>query len=239
PDRRLARRAPAAQLRPDGGLPDHLLQARAGARRHGRRAHVGRRTRQIELPLPPRHDRPRQRRGRRRDGNRRRLRRSRAPEGDAGLARAPRQGRGLLAASSRRARGMTPARDGAREIARDEETYSIAELAREFDLTTRAIRFYEDEGLLAPRRRGQMRIYSPRDRTRLKLILRGKRLGFSLQEIAEMVTMYDATPGEAGQLDLFLKRIAERRATLEQQREDIKVTLSELEAAEAAAKKRL
>ena len=131
---------------------------------------------------------------------------------------------------------MTPARDGAKE---DEETFSIAELASEFDITTRAIRFYEDEGLLTPRRRGQMRIYAPRDRTRLKLILRGKRLGFSLLEIAEMVTMYDATPGESGQLELFLKRIAERRATLEQQREDIKVTLAELEAAEGAAKKRL
>lgn len=131
---------------------------------------------------------------------------------------------------------MTPARDGAKE---GEETFSIAELAREFDITTRAIRFYEDEGLLTPRRRGQTRIYAPRDRTRLKLILRGKRLGFSLQEIAEMVTMYDATPGESGQLELFLKRIAERRATLEQQREDIKVTLAELEAAEGAAKKRL
>jgi DNA-binding transcriptional MerR regulator len=130
---------------------------------------------------------------------------------------------------------MTPARDGAI----GEETYSIAQLAREFDITTRAIRFYEDEGLLTPRRRGQTRIYTPRDRTRLKLILRGKRLGFSLQEIAEMVTMYDAPPGEAGQLDLFLKRIAERRALLEQQREDIKVTLAELEAAEGAAKKRL
>ncbi len=132
---------------------------------------------------------------------------------------------------------MTLARTGGREG--EEETYSIAELAREFDITTRAIRFYEDEGLLAPRRRGQTRIYAPRDRTRLKLILRGKRLGFSLQEIAEMVTMYDATPGETGQLELFLKRIAERRATLEQQREDIKVTLAELEAAEAAARRRL
>jgi DNA-binding transcriptional MerR regulator len=131
---------------------------------------------------------------------------------------------------------MTPGRGGASD---GEETFSIAELAREFDITTRAIRFYEDEGLLTPRRRGQTRIYALRDRTRLKLILRGKRLGFSLQEIAEMVTMYDATPGEAGQLDLFLRRIAERRATLEQQREDIKVTLAELEAAEVAAKKRL
>lgn len=130
---------------------------------------------------------------------------------------------------------------GARDAAmRDsEETFSIADLAREFDITTRAIRFYEDEGLLSPRRRGQTRIYGPRDRTRLKLILRGKRLGFSLLEIAEMVTMYDAQPGEAGQLELFLKRIAERRAVLEQQREDIKVTLAELDASEAAAKKRL
>jgi len=127
---------------------------------------------------------------------------------------------------------MTPARDG-------EETWSIADLAREFDVTTRTIRFYEDEGLLSPRRRGQTRIYAARDRTRLKLILRGKRLGFSLLEIAEMVGMYDAPPGETGQLELFLKRIAERRALLEQQREDIKVTLAELEASEAAARKRL
>lgn len=132
---------------------------------------------------------------------------------------------------------MTPARDGDRP--EGGETYSIAELAREFDITTRAIRFYEDEGLLAPKRRGQTRIYAPRDRTRLKLILRGKRLGFSLQDIAEMVGMYDATPGEVGQLELFLKRIAERRAVLEQQREDIKVTLAELDASEAAARRRL
>ena len=132
---------------------------------------------------------------------------------------------------------MTPSRDAS--VRDGEETFSIADLAKEFDITTRAIRFYEDEGLLSPRRRGQTRIYGPRDRTRLKLILRGKRLGFSLLEIAEMVTMYDAQPGEAGQLDLFLKRIAERRAVLEQQREDIKVTLAELDASEAAAKKRL
>jgi DNA-binding transcriptional MerR regulator len=134
---------------------------------------------------------------------------------------------------------MTSAKDGGDRGGDGNETYSIAELAREFDITTRAIRFYEDEGLLTPKRRGQTRIYAPRDRTRLKLILRGKRLGFSLQEIAEMVTMYDAPPGETGQLELFLKRIAERRGLLEQQREDIKVTLSELEASEAAAKKRL
>ncbi len=119
------------------------------------------------------------------------------------------------------------------------DTYSIAALAREFDLTTRAIRFYEDEGLLAPRRRGQTRIYGGRDRTRLKLILRGKRLGFSLLEIAEMIGLYDAPPGEAGQLKLFLDKIGERRRVLEQQREDIKITLAELDAAEDAARKRL
>jgi DNA-binding transcriptional MerR regulator len=127
---------------------------------------------------------------------------------------------------------MSAAREG-------EETFSIAELAREFDVTTRAIRFYEDEGLLAPRRRGQTRIYGQRDRTRLRLILRGKRLGFSLQEIDEMIGMYDAPPGEAGQLQLFLDKIGERRAVLEQQREDIRITLGELDASEAAARKRL
>lgn len=120
-----------------------------------------------------------------------------------------------------------------------EERITIAELAREFDITTRAIRFYEDEGLLSPRRRGQTRIYGTRDRIRLKLILRGKRLGFALVEIAEMIGMYDAPPGEAGQLDLFLRKLAERRAMLEQQREDIKITLAELDAAENAARKRL
>ncbi len=120
-----------------------------------------------------------------------------------------------------------------------DETFSIAQLAREFDMTTRAIRFYEDEGLLSPRRRGQTRIYDPRDRTRLKLILRGKRLGFSLGEIAEMIGMYDAPPGELGQLQLFLDKIAGRRALLEQRGEDIKVTLADLEAAETAARRRL
>ncbi|HEX7005959.1 MAG TPA: MerR family DNA-binding transcriptional regulator [Alphaproteobacteria bacterium] len=120
-----------------------------------------------------------------------------------------------------------------------ERTYSITDLAQEFDLTTRAIRFYEDQGLLAPTRRGQTRIYSPRDRTRLKLILRGKRLGFSLGEVREMIDMYDAAPGEKGQLALFLRKIAERRAVLEQQRADIAVTLEELEAVEARCRERL
>jgi DNA-binding transcriptional MerR regulator len=120
-----------------------------------------------------------------------------------------------------------------------ERTYSITDLAQEFDLTTRAIRFYEDQGLLAPARRGQTRVYAPRDRTRLKLILRGKRLGFSLGEVREMIDMYDTAPGEKGQLALFLRKIAERRAVLEQQRADIAVTLDELEAVESRCRERL
>jgi DNA-binding transcriptional MerR regulator len=107
-------------------------------------------------------------------------------------------------------------------------TYSIRDLAREFDVTTRTIRFYEDEGLISPARRGQTRLFSPRDRIRLKLILRGKRLGFSLGEIREIVNLYDAAPGEYGQLRFFLGKIAERRAMLEQQRADIAETLEEL-----------
>lgn len=119
------------------------------------------------------------------------------------------------------------------------DTYSITELAREFDITTRAIRFYEDQGLLAPARRGQSRIYAQRDRTRLKLILRGKRLGFSLAEVAEIVELYDSQPGEIGQLDFFLSKIADRRNLLEQQREDIAITLEELETVEARCRERL
>ena len=96
-----------------------------------------------------------------------------------------------------------------------EANYSIADLAREFAVTTRTIRFYEDEGLITPARKGQRRVFSPRDRVRLKLILRGKRLGFSLGEIREIIDLYDAAPGEAGQLRHFLGKIKERRATLE------------------------
>jgi DNA-binding transcriptional MerR regulator len=106
--------------------------------------------------------------------------------------------------------------------------YSIRDLAREFDVTTRTIRFYEGEGLISPARRGQTRLFSPRDRVRLKLILRGKRLGFSLSEIREIINLYDAAPGEYGQLRFFLGKIAERRALLERQRADIDQTLEEL-----------
>lgn len=112
-------------------------------------------------------------------------------------------------------------------------TYSITELAQEFDVTTRAIRFYEDQGLLSPTRKGQMRVYAPRDRVRLKLVLRGKRLGFALSEIREILDMYDAEPGEVGQLQYFLGKLDERRAVLRQQQRDIAVTLKELDDIEA------
>jgi DNA-binding transcriptional MerR regulator len=108
------------------------------------------------------------------------------------------------------------------------QTWSIAELAAEYDVTLRTIRFYEDRGLLTPERRGTVRVYHPRDKVRLGLILRGKRLGFSLDEIATIVDMYDAEPGEAGQLEYLLNQIGSRRAELEQRRRDIDETLREL-----------
>lgn len=112
-------------------------------------------------------------------------------------------------------------------------TWSIAELATEYDVTLRTIRFYEDRGLLTPERRGTVRVYHPRDRVRLGLILRGKRLGFSLDEIATIVDMYDAEPGEEGQLVYLLNQITTRRAELEQRRRDIDETLAELAEVEA------
>lgn len=112
-------------------------------------------------------------------------------------------------------------------------TFSIVDLAREFDVTTRTIRFYEEHGLLAPTRRGSQRVYAPRDRTRLKLIMRGKRLGFSLAEIKEMIELYDARGGAERQLRLFIAKIGERRALLERQRADIAQTLGELADVEA------
>jgi DNA-binding transcriptional MerR regulator len=120
-----------------------------------------------------------------------------------------------------------------------EATFSITDLAQEFDVTTRAIRFYEDQNLLSPKRRGQTRIYDQRDRTRLKLILRGKRLGFSLAEVGEIINMYDSEPGERAQLDFFIAKIRERCAMLKQQREDIEVTLAELGAVEKRCHDRL
>ncbi|MDX1433190.1 MAG: MerR family DNA-binding transcriptional regulator [Gammaproteobacteria bacterium] len=108
-------------------------------------------------------------------------------------------------------------------------TYTIGELSREFGITTRTIRFYEDQGLLAPARAGQQRIYGARDRVRVKLILRGKRLGFSLKEIKGLLDLYDGPEGEVGQLRSFLDKIRQRRGDLERQREDIDHVLDELD----------
>ena len=107
-------------------------------------------------------------------------------------------------------------------------TFSIAELAAEFDITARAIRFYEDVGLLTPARAGRNRVYSQRDRTRLKLTLRGKRLGLSLLEIKQLVDLYDSPSDTTQQLSAFLAVLAEHRRQLEQQREDIEITLAEI-----------
>ena len=109
------------------------------------------------------------------------------------------------------------------------QTYTIGDLSKEFGLTTRAIRHYEAEGLLAPSRDGQNRIYSARDRVHLKLILRGKRLGFSLKEIAELFEMYDAPNGEVSQLETFIEKMRQRRAALLKQRDDIERVLEELD----------
>jgi DNA-binding transcriptional MerR regulator len=110
-------------------------------------------------------------------------------------------------------------------------TYSISELAAEFGVTARAIRFYEDHGLLAPKRIGSgglQRAYSVRDRTRLKLTLRGKRLGLTLSQIAELVNMYDSPRDTAAQLQRFIAVLDQHRDRLEQQLEDLKMTLSEI-----------
>jgi len=111
--------------------------------------------------------------------------------------------------------------------------YTITELAQEFDVTPRAIRFYEDMGLLTPARAGRNRVYTQRDRTRLKLTLRGKRLGLSLQEIKQLVDMYDSPSDTAPQLKAFLAVLAAHREQLERQREDIEITLAEIAQHEA------
>ena len=106
--------------------------------------------------------------------------------------------------------------------------FTITALALEFDITARAIRFYEDVGLLTPGRAGRNRVYTQRDRTRLKLTLRGKRLGLSLQEIKQLVDMYDSPSDTRQQLSAFLAVLGEHRRLLEQQREDIDITLAEI-----------
>ena len=118
-------------------------------------------------------------------------------------------------------------------VSAPERTWTIAELATEYGVTLRTIRHYEDVGLIRPERRGTSRVFHNRDRVRLALILRGKRLGFSLDEIATIVNMYDDQPGETGQLRYLIEQIAVRRAELEQRRRDIEETLAELDQVEA------
>lgn len=120
------------------------------------------------------------------------------------------------------------------------ETFiGITELTEEFGVTTRTLRFYEDRKLLSPFRRGRKRLYRPRDRIRLRLILRGKRLGLSLDEIAEIIDLYDETSGPQKQIDLLLKRIEVRRQALLAQRQDIDDALRELETVEGKARAHL
>ncbi|MGE5649526.1 MerR family DNA-binding transcriptional regulator [Noviherbaspirillum sp. UKPF54] len=121
-------------------------------------------------------------------------------------------------------------------------TYTITELAREFAITPRAIRFYEDQGLLSPAREGaggRTRVYSASERTRLKLTLRGKRLGLSLSEIKELVDMYESPKDTEAQLKRFLAVLAQHRETLERQREDLEVTLDEIAAHEEECRRLL
>jgi DNA-binding transcriptional MerR regulator len=116
-------------------------------------------------------------------------------------------------------------------------TFTIGELAREFDLTTRAIRFYEDCGLLSPQRSGRNRVYTHRDRTRLKLTLRGKRLGLTLAEVKELVDMYESPRDTLPQLKKFLAVLAMHREQLEQQMADLNITLDEVRAHEKEARR--
>jgi DNA-binding transcriptional MerR regulator len=112
--------------------------------------------------------------------------------------------------------------------AREGRTYTITELAAEFDVTPRAIRFYEDMGLLTPARAGRNRVYSQRERTRLKLTLRGKRLGLSLLEVKQLIDMYESPSDTAQQLSAFLAVLQQHRQQIEQQRTDIDVMLAEI-----------
>ncbi len=111
-------------------------------------------------------------------------------------------------------------------------TYSISDLALEFDITTRTLRFYEEKGLLTPTRKGQARIYSLADRVALKLILRGKRLGFTLEESFDIIKMYDPSHGNQSQLQTLINKVREKRSQLEQQQHDIEVMLFDLKESE-------
>jgi DNA-binding transcriptional MerR regulator len=111
------------------------------------------------------------------------------------------------------------------------QQYTISELARDFDITTRTIRYYEDMGLLAPTRNGQQRIYAASDKVKLKLVLLGKRLGFSLAESREIIELYDPTSGNKKQLQKLLNMINSRKESLTQQLDDIQIMMVELDSA--------
>ncbi|WP_163269601.1 MerR family transcriptional regulator [Chelativorans alearense] len=119
------------------------------------------------------------------------------------------------------------------------EYYTITELTREFGISTRTLRFYEDEGLIHPARRGRTRLYRPSDRHLVRQILRGRRLGFSINEIREIIEVYRTPPGEVAQLHLMIQKIEEKRQNLRQKRRDLEDTLQELDQAEEACVERL
>lgn len=118
-------------------------------------------------------------------------------------------------------------------------TYTISDLAKEYDITPRAIRFYEDQGLLRPVREGRQRVFSEGDNVRLRLILRGKRLGFSLAEAKEIIELYDMDSGDERQLVYFLEKIEQQRLNLQRQQQDIKAILQELKRVEKRVKREL
>lgn len=120
-----------------------------------------------------------------------------------------------------------------------EQTFSIGELAKYYDITPRSIRFYEEHGLLSPARKGQNRIYALKDKVRLKLILRGKRLGFSLAEISTLFELYDSNSNSAIQLETMLELTKQKRAVLKQQLNDIQMLMNELDEVEARCKDEL
>ena len=119
---------------------------------------------------------------------------------------------------------------------RTKTTYTISQLARHFGVTLRTVRFYEDKGLLSPRRVENRRVYRERDFVRLKLILRGRRIGFSLAELKQTLALYATKSGEAAQIDYVLKTIGKHRTELEQRQKDIAATLEDMRGIEARIK---
>lgn len=117
--------------------------------------------------------------------------------------------------------------------------YSITELTKEFGVSTRTLRFYEDEGLIQPERRGRTRLFRAADRHLIAEILRGRRIGFTIAEIREIIQVYKSPPGEAAQLELLMNKVDEKRVELRQKRRDIEETLTELDNVEEACLTRL